>query len=372
MRRWVVLAVVVGVGLGLMFVLADSSSTEPGASAMLPADPARATVETDPWPGGPYEYDGGDVSDDSAVYANPDDPAASVVIADNKSDGSGAAAGGIGVFAMDGSLLQFRRDGRIGNVDLRPFDFASGEAVLVGANRRDDSTLRFWVLDPETRSLSEPVEDGTLATGQDNYGFCMGYPQPDQLHAYVLHTDGLLQQFRVQESGDPGKVTAELVRSFDVGGQSEGCVVDDDNGYLYVAEEDEGIWRYAAAADGGSTRSEVAAVGSDHLTADVEGLALVRGPDASSGYLLASSQGSSRIHAYDRLTGEPVRAFEVQGSGGVDGASETDGIDATAADLGPGFRHGALVVHDHDNSGGATSNLKLVPLGPAGDGADAH
>ena len=32
------------------------------------------------------------------------------------------------------------------------------------------------------------------------------------------------------------------------------------------------------------------------------------------------------------------------------------------SDLGPGFPRGALVVHDGSNTGGATSNLKYIPL----------
>ncbi|HET9501607.1 MAG TPA: phytase [Marmoricola sp.] len=343
--------------------LAVALSSSQAAASLLPADPARAAVETAPWTGGPFEYDGGDVSDDAAIYANPTTPADSLVIADNKSDGSGSSAGGIGVFSMTGQLLQFRRDGQIGNVDLRPFRFASGTKVLVGANRRDDSTMRFWVLDPDTRTLSAPVEATTLSTGAQNYGFCLGYTG-DTLNAYVLHKSGELRQYRITESATPGEVAATQVRRFDVGGQSEGCVVDDQNGQLYIGEEDEGIWRYSASANGGSTRVRVASVGENGLTADVEGLALVEGANASSGYLLASSQGSSRILAYDRITGDFVRSFGVQGSadGRVDGVSSTDGLAASSADLGPGFADGALVVHDGANAGGATSNLKYVPL----------
>ena len=48
----------------------------------------------------------------------------SVVIANNKDDDGG----GIGVFDMNGKLIQFNREGEIGNVDLRT-GFPGGKEV---------------------------------------------------------------------------------------------------------------------------------------------------------------------------------------------------------------------------------------------------
>ena len=57
-----------------------------------------------------------------------------------------------------------------------------------------------------------------------------------------------------------------------------------------------------------------------------------------------------------------VTRFRIGGSGGIDAVSDTDGIDVTSANAGPGFEHGLLVAHDAANSGAPTSNLKYVPL----------
>ena len=93
----------------------------------------------------------GDISDDAAIWVDPADPRRSVVIADNKADDGG----GIGVFGMNGKLIQFRPDGRIGNVDLRTgFPGRKGSVVLVGANNRSTNTLSLWSLDTKTRRLS--------------------------------------------------------------------------------------------------------------------------------------------------------------------------------------------------------------------------
>jgi len=48
----------------------------------------------------------------------------------------------------------------------------------------------------------------------------------------------------------------------------------------------------------------------------------------------------------------------------ADGCGRTDGIDALAADLGPGFRNGMFVCQDNANTAPASGNqnFKFVPL----------
>ena len=71
----------------------------------------------------------------------------------------------------------------------------------------------------------------------------------------------------------------------------------------------------------------------------------------------------STIAVYARAGDNPfVTRFSIAGNGGIDAVSDTDGIDVTSADAGPGFERGLLVAHDAANSGASTSNLKYVPL----------
>ena len=333
--------------------LSTTTTTSGGLAGLSP----YATVETEAFPTG-GTFDGGDVADDSAIWVNPSDPAHSAVIADNKDP----ASGGIAVFDMAGQLLQFRPDGQIGNVDLRQDVPLGGRSVvLVGANNRTTNTIGFWTLDPATRQLT-PVAARAIATLSPNYGFCMYQsPQSGKLYAFVSQADGgQLEQYELFDNG--GRVDASKVRSFDVGSQSEGCVADDDLGQLYVAEEDVGIWKYGAEPSGGSARSQVDRVGGGQLVADVEGLTLAYGANGT-GYLLASSQGDSAIAVYARAGDNAfVKRFSIAGTGGIDAVSDTDGIDVTSANAGPGFARGMLVAHDAANSGASTSNLKYVPL----------
>jgi 3-phytase len=332
----------------------DADAPRTGSTPQIPTPPLP-TVETDSFsPSGSTT----DIADDSAIYANPTAPELSVVIADNKDD----VTGGIGVFDMQGKLLQFRQDGKIGNVDLRSgFPLAGQSIVLVGGNNRTTDTLNFWRLDPATRQLSAPINDA-IATTAPNYGFCLYHSAVSgKFYAFVTQETGtsMMEQYELGENA--GKVTGTKVRSFEVGSITEGCVADDEMGRLYVAQEDVALWRYGAEPSAGSDRTQVGAVGDGHLVMDLEGVSLAKGP-GTAGYLVLSLQGDSRFVTYDRETNAFLKEFTVGTSGGIDAVSQTDGLDICTSDLGPGFPRGALVVHDGSNTGGATSNLKYIPL----------
>ncbi len=326
----------------------------PAAPPPRPVLSVQPLVETEGFSGS------GDVSDDAAIWVDPVDPANSLVIADDKSD----PGGGVGVFDMGGSRLSFRAEGAIGNIDLRGgFPMTGGPVVLVAANDRTTNTLALWVLDPVTRALS-PVSARSIATVAPNYGSCL-YRSRTTGKSYAFVTPrgaGSIQQFELTDTG-AGTVDAVLVRTLPVSSITESCVADDDDGQLYVGQEDVAIWKYGAEPSAGAARTSVDAVGAGHLVADIEGMAIAHGA-AGAGHLLVSSQGDSTIAVYDRAGGNAfIRSVRVDAAGSIDGVTGTDGLDATTANAGPGFETGLLVVHDSVNSGGSTSNLKYVPLG---------
>lgn len=336
------------------------TSTTPAATSAAPQSPrprlaepfAVPAVETQDLPGR------GDISDDSAIWLDPATPANSVVIADNKSK----SGGGIAVFDMDGNLIQFRPDGMIGNVDLRPgFPSSGSPMVLVGGNNRSNNTLAFWALDTVTRTLS-PVAARTIETAAPNYGFCMYHSRASgKFYAFVTpNGPGPIQQFELLDAG--GKVDAALVRELPVSSITEGCAADDELGHLYVGQEGVGVWKYGAEPDSGTGRASVDEVGAGRLEADVEGISIAYG-DNGTGYLFVSSQGNSTVAIYDRAGNNPfLKTFRISDNGNVDAVTGTDGLDVAAGNAGPPFEQGLLVVHDEDNAGGATSNLKYVPL----------
>ncbi|MGX5714762.1 phytase [Arthrobacter sp. MAHUQ-56] len=301
----------------------------------------------------------GDVSDDAAIWVNPQDPNSSAVIADDKA----STGGGIGVFGMDGRLIQFRADGMIGNVDLRSgFPLAGKSVVLVGANNRTNNTLVLYILDTTTRTLS-PVAARSIATTSPNYGFCMYHSSVSgKFYGFVTpYSAGTAQEFELKDNG-AGMVDAVLVRTLSVASTTESCVADDELANVYFGEEDVAIWKYGAEPGAGTTRTSVDTAGGGHLVADIEGMSIEYGASGS-GHLFVSSQGDSTICAYDRSGSNAfVKKFSVGANGTIDAVTSTDGVDVTSKNVGTQFPNGLLVVHDDVNTGGTTSNLKYVPL----------
>lgn len=175
-------------------------------------------------------------------------------------------------------------------------------------------------------------------------------------------------------------LSTTLVRSFigGSGGQPEGCVADEENGWLFVGEEALGVWRYdAEPGPGPDTNIDESANGTliakvgDSLYADVEGLSLLYGKTPEEGLLVVSCQGVSAFSVLRRAAPhEHVLTFTIGESedGAVDGVTNTDGVAGVGTRLNGDFPAGLLVVHDDANQlqGGGTAELasfKLVSLG---------
>lgn len=305
----------------------------------------------------PVEHDG-DAADDPAIWVDPADPARSLIIGTDKQ-------AGLYVYDLSGKPVQFLPDGRMNNVDLRDGFRLGGRTVsLVAASNRTDDTIAIYAVDPETRRLVS-VSDGPQATGlADPYGLCMYRNRRGRTYVFVNDTDGRMRQWELT-AGKADKVSARLVREFKFATQVEGCVADDAAGALYVAEEDTGLWRLEAEPSGGTAMKEVASVAKNPaLKDDLEGIGLYdRG--GGRGYLVLSSQGNNSYAVFRREgANEYVGSFAVAADAakGIDGSSETDGLDVTSRSLGPAFPHGLFIAQDGRNVAPAErQNFKLVP-----------
>jgi 3-phytase len=289
---------------------------------------------------------------------HPERPELSTVIGSQKRHG-------INVYALDGSLLQSRADGRINNVDIRYGFSLGGESIdiVTGSNRSSDS-ISIYAVDLKTRTLVD-IGDGVIPTGMsDPYGQCM-YKSPlsGEFYVYINDTSGIFKQWLLKDAGN-GRVGVELVREFNVGSQPEGCVADDATGDLYVGEENVALWKYSAEPDGGDQRTMVDSIEDGHLAGDIEGMAIYYGP-GESGYLIVSDQGINSFALYQRDgDNKYLGHFHVVAdpSSGIDGISETDGLDVTGANLGPAFPLGMFIAQDGRNITPAErQNFKLVP-----------
>ncbi len=314
-------------------------------------------------------------ADDPAIWVHPEDPSQSLVITVLKD-------GGLDVFDLSGEVLQsISPDGvRYNNVDIA-YGFPLGETpadIIVATDRYKDRLVILQV-DPASRQLSDITDPNSpllfTPEGEESdeettaYGIALYRdPASGTFYAFANRREtGDIAQFELTDTGN-GSIGWNEIRTMSVpppeGGeledaQTEGMVVDPELGFLYVGQENGGIWKFAAAPDGGSEGTLIHAVApaSDYLAADVEGLTIYYGPDEE-GYLLASSQGDNTFAVFSRTgNNDYIGSFQIGAAGDIDGVQECDGAMVLNIPLGEQFPNGLLVVQDGHN----------VPLFPVED-----
>jgi 3-phytase len=313
----------------------NPAPTNPAPSAPAPSEPAplpsafNGTVTSVAKTGA--VFGSGDVADDSAIWVNPTDASKSFVIGHSK-----AEQGGLHVYDLAGKeVFRLAMNQKVGGIDL------VGD-VLAVANRTTKAVDLFKI-----DASGKLTKTGSFATGMaDVYGITIGAYQ-GKTYAFVSSQTGLVRQFEI--NGTAGSTVRDIKRS----AITEGVVIDEANGFVYLAEEDKGIYKYGLLPSSGQTAKTVDTVGSNGIAADIEGLAVY--DIGGKGYLIASSQGNDSFKVYDLKTDAYLGTFKVNGVTG------TDGIEVTSANLGGAFAQGLLVVHDDTNPDGSTSNYRYVP-----------
>ena len=309
----------------------------------IPAVAARAQTE-------PVDS-AGDAADDPAIWVNPRDVSASLVLGTDKK-------GGLNVYGLDGKLRQQIAVGRVNNVDLRPLEHPRYAALAATSNRTTAGVNLFGITsggNVEHLGLRE-LEMG------DPYGLCM-YRSDGKSFVWVSDKDAGLNLLEIELGADALEWRLHPRAEVEVTSQVEGCVVDDERGTLFFGEEDGGVWRLDIARflAGQAEPELVAAVDGRQLVADVEGMGLYHG--ASHSYLVVSSQGNNSYALFSRDGSEFIGHFRVGVNLqlGLDGSSETDGLEVTSAALGADYPAGLLVVQDGRNRmPSAAQNFKLV------------
>jgi 3-phytase len=284
-----------------------------------------------------------DAADDPAIWRNPADPAASLIVATDKK-------AGLYVYGLDGAIRSFTNSGLVNNVDL--VDLGGAAGVIVVASDRNDLTqarLQVYRLDTASAALV-PLATGPGGAGE-GYGLCLG-THGGSLRAYSVLKEGRTHEVRIDLAGATPTFTME--RTLTVASQPEGCVVDQRSGTVYVGEEVRGLWRFAA---GGTQGELVAPIDNQYLVADLEGLAIApNGTDG--GYLVASSQGDNAYAVFDLPSLTPRGRFRIA-AGTVGATEETDGIDLVLGNFGNAYPAGLFVAQDGHNAP-AAQNFKLV------------
>lgn len=285
-----------------------------------------------------------DAADDPAIWVNPNSPENSLILGSDKTLG-------IDLYNLSGKRLFTDSIGRINNIDLRPnYPWGDSAITIIGGSHRDSVGMAFWMLSPEDSSLHRLTSSPLPSHLPDVYGFCLYQSPIDQaFYAFVNSKTGAVEQWLLQGGkGDP--LRAEKVRTLKLPTQVEGMVADDASAAIFVGVEELGVFRFDAEPNGDSLGQFVPFTGEINraIAYDVEGLALYA-PTDTSGYLVLSSQGNNSFAVFQRFTPFTYMGSFIITDSLVDGVQETDGIEITSANLGPGYPDGLMVVQDGSN-----------------------
>ena len=213
-------------------------------------------------------------ADDPAIYVHPENPEQSFVITTFKN-------GGLRVYDLEGAEIQriTPENIRYNNVDiaynvpLRGFVLPGSTVDLAIASDRANDTIAVFTINPETRELTKLKEGFEFP--ESIFGVDDGEATAYGLATYNSLVDGKTYVFVSQADGnkiaqieitpttgatDEPIVNAKVVRVIEVpvpegedgeDYQVEGMVVDRETGYLYIGQEEFGIWKVGAEVNSG-------------------------------------------------------------------------------------------------------------------------
>jgi len=289
-----------------------------------------------------------DAADDPAIWRNPANPAASLVVGTDKK-------GGLYVYDLKGAQKSFLAAPGLNNVDL--IELPDGQVLAIASDRSNLAMGQLFIarLDTATGTLAF-VSRVPVGAGE-GYGVCGGDVESDgSFTVYSAFKSGAIYRTGLQFLGPELADQTELLNS--VPTQTEGCIYDKRTGMLYIGEEDVGIWAMFGRFEGGpDNRKLVAAIDNTMLVADVEGLAIAP-QGADGGYLVASSQGDNAYAVFRLPDITPVGRFRIA-AGTFGSTEETDGIELDNRDFGPDFPKGLFIAQDGMNAP-AAQNFKYA------------
>jgi 3-phytase len=273
-------------------------------------------------------------------------------------------AGAIAAFGMDGQIRQVISGiDRPNNVDVEYGFRLGGRTVDIAvATERLARRLRVFridasdgqlidlggvsVLEGQAGEAGAPMGIGLYRRSRDGAIFAIVSPKTGP-------RDGYLWQYRLSDDGR-SRIAATFIRRFGTfsaatrreENEIEAVAVDDQLGYVYYADEADGIHKWHADPDHPDAARELAHFAQTGFRGDREGVAIYALPDGT-GYIVCTDQldEDSEYHVY-RREGAPENphdhSLEVAVLRG--GADATDGLEISSRPLGPGLPDGAMVA----------------------------
>ena len=330
----------------------DSTKPVPAARALSSAIELKPAFATAKLPADP---------DDPAIWIHPVDASRSLIIGTVK---VAKPAGAIVVHGLDGQIRQtIGGIDRPNNVDVEYGFRLGGEVVdLAVATERLAHQLRIFRIDRIDGRLVDLGGAPILQGEEGEAGAPMGIalyrrPRDGAVFAIVAPKtgprDGYLWQYRLTDAGK-NRAAATFVRRFGTFSAStvrpeneiEAVAVDDAAGYVYYADEGDGIHKWHADPDHADAGRELAHFGRTGFRGDREGIGIYARPDGT-GYIVCTDQldGNSEYHVYPRegAAGNPHdHSKEIAVIRG--GADATDGLEISSAPLGPSLPQGLMIA----------------------------
>ena len=283
----------------------------------------------------------GQDADDPAVWIHPKDVSRSLILGTNK---VAAPNGALVVFGMDGRVRQ-----RIEGID-RP-----EQCRCRGRSRRSYRAVEkpvalFRVSESGVTEIgSAPVFEGQTGQAAAPMGIALYRRSRDKAVFAIVGrktgpTAGYLWQYRIEGN------RATKVREFGAysgSGEIEAIAVDDENGFVYYADEECCIRKWHADPDHPQAAQEVSTFGREGFTANREGIAVQKD------YIVCTDQiaGGSQYRLYRRKGDQTTPVAVLRGP-----ADSTDGLEVVSQPMGPLFPRGFLIAM---NSSG--KNFLLFP-----------
>jgi 3-phytase len=224
--------------------------------------------------------------------------------------------------------------------------------------------VRIWQIDPAksklkaAKGLAGPIK---VFNGAEPIGLCTYHsPKTGKSYFFVTLRSGSVEQYELLAAAD-GTLSARRVAAFGFDDEIKSCLADEENGAVYVAEDDRGIWRCPAEPGDKTPRKLVIRAGENGLLPNVKGPALY-GAGNGGGYLLVVSQGSktghSLVNIYERGGDYRYLASIDPAAGDLGGIDHCSGLAVCNQPLGKDFPSGMLALNDQVNPN-ASEDFKL-------------
>ena len=299
-----------------------------------------------------------DAADDPAIIINYENPSASLFFGTDKT-------AGVYLYDLKGVKQSFSPLGAINNIDVRQ----KNSEIYLAATNRSNQSVEYWVIDQDTFfanthesqdifSLSK--RSFSMASNIDIYGICIGM------------IGGTPVAFATEDAGPSVEMwtleNQKLIGAFNNGGESEGCVFDDENQTLFISEEEtNGVLKAYDLNQEYPFRNPVIVDSREgNIGGDPEGVAIYKTSDTE-GYVILSSQGDNKYNVYNRQKPyQFISSFTVDDSPrGIDGTSHTDGISVSSFNFGGKYTKGMMIAQDDENIDGEelkNQNFKIIPF----------